>query len=140
NWGYETPPRQRAFAHSLIDLADIDIVHGHSSHHPKGIEIYKGKPILYGCGDFLNDYEGIEGYEEFRDDLVLMYFPGFEPQSGRLVEMTMTPLQIRNFRLSRPTQRDAAWIYKVLDRECRKLGARVEAVTEGRLALHWDNG
>jgi len=30
--------------------------------------------ILYGCGDFLNDYEGIRGYEEYRGDLALMYF------------------------------------------------------------------
>ncbi len=42
-----------------MDEAAVDIVHGHSSHHPKGIEAYKGKPILYGCGDFLSDYEGI---------------------------------------------------------------------------------
>jgi poly-gamma-glutamate synthesis protein (capsule biosynthesis protein) len=139
NWGYDIPRRQRTFAQTLIDLADIDIVHGHSSHHPKGIEIYKEKPILYGCGDFLNDYEGIEAYEGFRDDLVLMYFPSFEQESGRLVEMTMTPLQIRNFRLNRPTQRDFAWLYKVLDRECRKLGARVDAVNESRLALRWGN-
>jgi poly-gamma-glutamate capsule biosynthesis protein CapA/YwtB (metallophosphatase superfamily) len=30
------------------------------------IEGYRDRLILYGCGDFLNDYEGIKGYEEFR--------------------------------------------------------------------------
>jgi Bacterial capsule synthesis protein PGA_cap len=35
------------------------VVHGHSSHHPKGVEVYRQMRILYGCGDFLNDYEGI---------------------------------------------------------------------------------
>ena len=137
NWGYEVPARQRAFAYALIDLAGIDIVHGHSSHHPKGIEIYKGKPILYGCGDFLDDYEGIEGYEEFRDDLVLMYFPSIDLENGRLVEFKVTPLQIRNFRLNRPAHKDADWLRNVLDRECRPFGVRVDAAEEGRFALHW---
>ena len=31
--------------------------------------------VLYGCGDFLNDYEGIGGNEGFRGELGLMYFP-----------------------------------------------------------------
>ena len=37
-------------------------------------EVTKGKFIAYGAGDFLNDYEGVEGNESYRDDLVLMYF------------------------------------------------------------------
>ena len=44
-------------------------MHGH---HAQGVEVYKNKPILYGCGDFINDYEGISGYEVFRDDGALM--------------------------------------------------------------------
>jgi poly-gamma-glutamate capsule biosynthesis protein CapA/YwtB (metallophosphatase superfamily) len=66
NWGYEIPPEQVTFAHALIDVAGVDVVHGHSSHHVKGIEVYKDRLVLYGCGDFLNDYEGIRGYEQFR--------------------------------------------------------------------------
>ena len=71
NWGYRIPADQRRFAHALID-GGFDVVHGHSSHHPKGIEIYRRKLILYGCGDFINDYEGISGNEEYRGDLALM--------------------------------------------------------------------
>ena len=74
NWGYTVPAQQQLLAHRLIDEAGVDFIHGHSSHHPKGIEVYKNKLILYGCGDFLNDYEGIWGYESFRGDLGLMYF------------------------------------------------------------------
>lgn len=58
NWGYEIAREHRDFAHAVIDEAGIDLLHGHSSHHPMGIELYHGKAILYGCGDFLNDYEG----------------------------------------------------------------------------------
>jgi poly-gamma-glutamate synthesis protein (capsule biosynthesis protein) len=60
NWGYRVPAKHHRFAHALVEEAGVDLVHGHSSHHPKGIEVWKGKLILYGCGDFLNDYEGID--------------------------------------------------------------------------------
>jgi poly-gamma-glutamate capsule biosynthesis protein CapA/YwtB (metallophosphatase superfamily) len=39
NWGYNISSEQREFAHKLIDLASVDVIHGHSSHHPKGIEV-----------------------------------------------------------------------------------------------------
>lgn len=137
NWGYEIPREQRDFAHALIDLAGVDVVHGHSSHHPKAIEIYRGRPILYGCGDLLDDYEGIEGYDEFRDDLVLMYFPSIDPGNGRLIKFEMSPFQIRNFRLNRAAQEDVAWLRATLDRECDLFGTRVTMSEAGRLALRW---
>ncbi|MHC4180350.1 MAG: CapA family protein, partial [Planctomycetota bacterium] len=85
NWGYRVPDRHRDFARRLVGEAAVDVVHGHSSHHPKGIEVYEDCPILYGCGDFINDYEGIRGYEEFRGDLSLMYLPCLDRGSGRLL-------------------------------------------------------
>ncbi|HEX6135538.1 MAG TPA: CapA family protein [Longimicrobiales bacterium] len=134
NWGYEIPDSHRHFAHALIDRARIDLVHGHSSHHPKAIETHRGRPILYGCGDFLDDYEGIRGYEEYRDDLVLMYFPTLDPDSGRLIRLEMEPLRIRNFRLSTPSSADRAWLCATLGRECRRFGHDVRAV-DGSLIL-----
>jgi len=125
NWGYDIPDAWRRFAHRLIDDAGIHMIHGHSSHHPKGIELYKQKLILYGCGDFLNDYEGIAGCEAFRSDLVVMYLPKLSVSNGRLLELTMVPFQIRNFRLNRATRDDAAWLYRSLARESAKLGAQM---------------
>lgn len=66
NWGYRVDKRHRTVAHTLIDAGACDLLHGHSSHHPLGIEIYRGRPILSGCGDFINDYEG-SGMEVMRD-------------------------------------------------------------------------
>src|SRR5207247_6645779 len=83
NWGYEIQREQIAFAHRLIDEG-IAIVHGHSSHHVRALEVFNDRLILYGCGDFLTDYEGISGYERFRGDLALMYLIDFDPQSVRL--------------------------------------------------------
>ncbi len=137
NWGYEVSDEDRRFLHRLIEEAPISVLHCHSSHHPKGIEVYRGRLILYGCGDLLNDYEGIPGYEEYRGDLSLMYFAEIEAGSGALLALEMTPLQVRRFRLSRPSPTDIGWLQHRLDQQSRKLGARVSSTAEGRLALSW---
>jgi poly-gamma-glutamate synthesis protein (capsule biosynthesis protein) len=137
NWGWDVGRDERAFAHRLLDDAGVDLVHGHSSHHPKGIEVHRGKLVLYGCGDLLDDYEGITGYEQYRDDLMLLYFPALEPASGRLAALEMTPLRMRRFRLEHPPAADVEWLRATLDRESRRLGAEVELTAEGRLRLGW---
>ena len=53
NWGYEVPWQHSSFAHGLIDQGGVDMVFGHSSHHPKAVEVYNNKLILYGCGDLI---------------------------------------------------------------------------------------
>jgi poly-gamma-glutamate synthesis protein (capsule biosynthesis protein) len=138
NWGFGIPGEQRAFARRLIDDAGVDVVHGHSSHHVKGIEVHRDRPILYGCGDFLTDYEGISGYEEFRDDLGLMYFPTLDVPSGRLVRFTMTPTQIRRFQVNRAPAAGGQWLLDTLNREGRRLGTRVRGQPDCTLLLEWD--
>lgn len=137
NWGYAVPAPHQAFAHGLIDQCGVDVVHGHSSHHPMGIEVYRDRPILYGCGDFLNDYEGISGYESYRGDLSLMYFLDVGTASGKLLRLQMIPMQTRRFRLNRASARDTSWLRDRLDRESRQLGSQVVAGQNGVLALRW---
>lgn len=137
NWGYEIPGGQIGFAHLLVDDGGVDVVHGHSSHHPKAIEVYQGRLILYGCGDFLNDYEGIAGDEEFRDDLVVMYLPAIRTDDGTLACLTMVPFQIRNFRLNRASPKDTVWLADLFNKECRRFGAHVRHAADGALALDW---
>ena len=131
NWGYRVDEEQRAFAHALIDAGACDLLHGHSSHHPRGLEIYRDRLILYGCGDFITDYEGIEGYEQFRGDLALAYLPGFK-EDGALSELTVLPYQMRRFRLQRTTQADVAWLQATLDRESARFDTHL-ATKDGRL-------
>lgn len=137
NWGYEIPDAHREFAHALIDEAQVDAIHGHSSHHPLGIEIYRDRPILYGCGDFINDYEGIGGREEFRGDLSLMYFPRFELATGRLVRLRLVPCRIQRFRLHPASEAETEWFRMTLDRESASLGSRVVAAADGTLDVVW---
>ncbi len=139
NWGYGIPDDQRRFAHALIDRTDVSVIHGHSSHHPKAIEVYRNQLILYGCGDSLNDYEGIRGYEEYRDDLALMYFADIDLANGNLHGLEIVPLQIRRFQLVRPSKEDISWMQQTLDRESRKFGAGVMLhPDDGRLSLSWN--
>ena len=137
NWGYEIPHAQIKFAHKLLDSADIDIIHGHSSHHPIGIEIYNDKPIIYGCGDFINDYEGISGYDEFRADLTLMYFLRMAPVTGKLISLELVPMQIQRFQLHRASDLDVQWLHNTLNRECRKFNNSVELTDENTLIVSW---
>lgn len=135
NWGYAIPDGHKEFAHELIDNAGVDIIHGHSSHHFRPLEVYKGKLIIYGSGDFLNDYEGISGHEEFKSDLVLMYFASIDSLTGKLVHLQMTPMQIKQFRLNRISRADALWVKETLNRVSKKLGIRVQLNEDNTLSL-----
>ena len=137
NWGYEIDDRQQQFALKLIDLANIDIIHGHSAHHVKGIEVYNNKLILYGCGDFLNDYEGIRGHEMYRGDLALMYFPSVDPSTGNLLHLTMVPTQMKKLRINRANDSDAQWLLTTLNREGKKLGTSVKQENDSSFSLKW---
>ena len=134
NWGYGVPREHVRFAHRLID-GGVDIVHGHSSHHPRPIEVYRGRIILYGCGDFINDYEGIGGHEDYRSDLSLMYFVTLNPASGDLLRLRMTPMQIRQMSLHRATPEDARWLTDTLARISSGFGSWIEPADDGGLLL-----
>jgi poly-gamma-glutamate synthesis protein (capsule biosynthesis protein) len=124
NWGYDISASQVRFARRLID-GGVDVVHGHSSHHPRPIELFRGKLIVYGCGDLINDYEGISGHEEVRDDLVVMYFPSIDAETGRVIEMEMMPMQLRGLSLHRAGPEDARWLCHTIDRISAPRGAPV---------------
>ena len=61
-----SPAHPRSLVHTLppplflcrlVDELGVDMLYGHSSHHIRGAEVYKGKLVLYGAGDIVNDYE-----------------------------------------------------------------------------------
>jgi poly-gamma-glutamate capsule biosynthesis protein CapA/YwtB (metallophosphatase superfamily) len=136
NWGYDIPEAHVQFAHRLIDNG-IDLVHGHSSHHPRPIEVYRDKLVLYGCGDFLNDYEGIHGHERYRGDLALMYFPTVDPATGKLRALAMTPMQVRRMKLHYASQCDAEWLHVTLNRISEPFGCHVDMLVNRTLALQF---
>ncbi len=83
NWGYVPESGHVEFAHALIE-AGAGLVFGHSSHVFRGIEFYKGRPIIYGAGDFVDDY-AVDPIE--RNDQGFIYLvetPGGIPRGLRL--------------------------------------------------------
>jgi poly-gamma-glutamate synthesis protein (capsule biosynthesis protein) len=137
NWGYGIPEEHRRFARGLVAVAGADLVHGHSSHHPRAPEVFRGRLILYGCGDLINDYEGIEGKEEYRSELALMYFPVLETGTGRLLRLAMAPMHMRQFRLNRPAPAELRWLAGTLDREAGRFGAGARLGADGWIELVW---
>jgi len=136
NWGYEIPRNQIAFAHRLIEEG-VAIVHGHSSHHVKAIEVFKERLILYGCGDFVTDYEGISGYEMLRGDLALMYLIEIDSRSGELIAARLVPMRMRRFRLERASAADAEWLCNLLNQLSKPFATQTRLDNDDRLTLHW---
>src|SRR4051794_39541364 len=59
HWGIHNLPAELAdyepeLGRAVVD-AGADLVLGHHQHIVKGVEVYRGKPILYGLGNFLFD-------------------------------------------------------------------------------------
>ncbi|MFG2111684.1 CapA family protein [Streptomyces sp. NPDC048718] len=128
NWGYALAPDEVAFGHALVD-AGADLVHGHSSHHPRPLEVYRGRLVLHGCGDLVNDYEGISGPLGYRDDLRLLYFVSVRDEDGTLAEVRLVPLRSRRLRLERAKERDTHWLHETLDRISGPYGMRITLAT-----------
>jgi poly-gamma-glutamate capsule biosynthesis protein CapA/YwtB (metallophosphatase superfamily) len=134
NWGHDVPGDQIRFAHDLIE-GGVDVVHGHSSHHPRGIEIYHGKLILYGCGDFIDDYEGIGGHERYRPDLRLQYYSTLAADSGTLIDLRMVPMQARRMRLEIAARRDTEWLWASITGASRDFGTHLRLGGDDTLLL-----
>ena len=74
----------------------------------QGIAIFEDKLIIYGNGDLISDYEGIDnGYESiFRGDLACLFFPQIFFETGTLVELIIVPFKLRNVSLHFPVEAD----------------------------------
>jgi poly-gamma-glutamate synthesis protein (capsule biosynthesis protein) len=120
NWGYDIPAHHRRFAYYLIDNANVDLIHGHSSHHFRPVEIYHGKLILYGCGDLINDYEIIDNWE--RDAYLswasIAYFPKYDMMTKKIVGLTLVPFKIKNMKLELSSYEEMAKITSRFNQIC----------------------
>ena len=90
NWGYQAPIAHVRFAHSLVE-AGADIVFGHSGHVFRGVELYRGRPIMYCTGNFVDDY-AVDEVE--RNDQSFVFI--VEVIAGRLRSVQLHPTVIRD--------------------------------------------
>ncbi len=99
--------------------------------------MYHDRPILYGCGDLINDYEGIRGHENYRPDLRLLYLLTMDPAAGRLQQLELVPVRICRFRLALASTEERTWLQQTLTRESGAMGTVIEVTDGGRLFVRW---
>ncbi len=115
NWGSPSAEIQ-ALAHELLDLG-TDFYWGHSNHTPQGIELYRGKAILYSSGDFIDDYMVDE---DERNDLSFLFVLGVE--RGRVAHIRFHPVRIENCRVRLARDQDVLFLQKTMQAKCAALG------------------
>ena len=137
NWVFKIPSSHIQFAHTLVDNGYVDIIHGHSSHHMLSMEIYKEKPVLYGCGDFINDYEGIDTQQIFRDDISMMFFITMNTKNKKLKNVNLVPLIKYQFSLRKPSEEDIKRMESDLNQMGVQFNNRVKKDPNGTFLLQW---
>ena len=129
NFGHDIDPAERSFFRRLIDEAGFDLIHCHSSHHVKAIELHAGRPILYGTGDLIDDYEGIANsppVATLRPELGTIALAQFSPTIGTCSELLLRATRVRRLRVQRADPDETAIVCAILDRESAQFGTRIE--------------
>jgi poly-gamma-glutamate synthesis protein (capsule biosynthesis protein) len=129
HWGpnMRLSPRRRfrAFAHTAIDYG-VDIIHGHSAHIVQGVEIYKGRPILYDTGNFVDDYRK---FPFLPDDVSFVFL--LDLQVGGLQRLRMVPIRLHPAPLRIATGRDRRSINRRLRQRSAAVGTMLVECADG---------
>ncbi|KAI9669676.1 MAG: hypothetical protein M1831_007372 [Alyxoria varia] len=108
NYSWEPANEIHSLAHWLVDECGVDIIHGHSSHHVQGVEKYKDSVIIYGCGDFVDDYALVADY---RNDLSAVWRVSVVEEGvdtkPRIEKLEVFPTKIKQFQACRLEQNEA---------------------------------
>lgn len=115
NWGAPSQA-MRAFAHDVLDLG-ADCYWGHSNHTPQGIELYRGRPILYSSGDFIDDY-AVDANE--RNDLSFLFLLDLEQDKVARIRLVPTAIEDCRVRLAKGPER--SFLERTMQRKCAAFG------------------
>jgi len=139
NWGVEVPQAHQQFSRRLIELGAADLVHGHSSHHPRPVEVYRGRLILYGCGDLINDYEGIASQRSHDPSAVCLYFAQISRASGALQRLEIVPMQLRRLQLVKAHAAARRSLQSLFENDRLRYRTRLQAQPDGSWQLDWQS-
>lgn len=121
----ESPdPDKIKFAHQLIDLG-VDIIHGHSAHVFQGIELYKGKIIIFDAGDFIDDYV-VDG--ELRNDRSFLF--EIEIADKKIIGLRLIPVIIKNMQVNFAVAADKEWSIARMQYLSRAFGTKIKDTGE----------
>lgn len=118
----------RAFAQAVIDRG-ADVYYGHSAHLVQGIEVYRGRPILYDTGDFLDDY-AVDPV--LRNDRSCLFRLAVE--RGGVVGLDIVPVALSYARVERAQGDEREAILDRVTRLSAELGTSL-VPRDGRLEL-----
>lgn len=118
NWGYEPLAAHVRFGHALIE-AGANIVFGHSGHIFQGVELYKGRPIMYCTGNFIDDY-AVDEVDRNDESFVFM----LEMDGARMTRMTLWPTVISGSQARMAQGERARAIALKMAQLCERLGTR----------------
>lgn len=124
NWGAPSKEIQ-ALAHELIDMG-ADLYWGHSNHTPQGIELYKGKAILYSSGDFVDDYMVDKGE---RNDLSFLFM--LDVEQGRIALIKLHPTCTEDLGVRLADEQEREFLVRTIQSKCRTFGTVMDV--EGRV-------
>lgn len=119
NWGNPSKSMQ-ALAHDLIDMG-ADLYWGHSNHTPQGIELYKGKAILYSTGDFVDDY-WVDKDE--RNDLSFLFM--LEVERDRIARIRLHPTCTEDLGVRVANEQETSFLKKTMHMKCAAFGVKIE--------------
>lgn len=124
------PPDFRRFARAAIDRG-VDLWFGHSAHLTQGVELYRGRPILYDTGDFLDDY-AVD--PDLRNDRSFLFRVELEAGVPRRLELLPVALSFARVSLAVGGEREE--ILRRMEGLSRDLGTAL-ARSESGLELRW---
>jgi poly-gamma-glutamate capsule biosynthesis protein CapA/YwtB (metallophosphatase superfamily) len=120
-------PAFREFARALIE-AGADVFHGHSAHVFQGIEVWRGRPILYDCGEFVDDY-AVDPL--LRNDWGLLF--GLEVDGRGVRRVELTPLRIDDCQVNRAVGED----FEAIAHRIRELSAEMGTALQREGSRLW---
>lgn len=118
NWGYEPLAAHVRFGHALVE-AGADIIFGHSGHVFRGVELYRGRPIMYCTGNFIDDY-AVDEIDRNDESFVFTV----EMDGARMTRMTLRPTVIAGCQARMAQSERAKAIALKMARLCERLGTR----------------
>ena len=99
--------------------------------------MHRGKLILYGCGDLINDYEGIGAHGKLRSDVGCLYFATIGARGAALQRLDIVPLQLKRFRLCAADADARGFLEPIFNVDGCGLGPLATAHTLPGWSLRW---
>lgn len=120
NWDTSPTDSQVDFGRWLIERG-FDVVHGHSAHVLQGVEVYRGRPIIYDAGDFVDDYVQQSDVQNKRSALFELVVT-----DGRLDRLRVRPTEI-GYRAATMADPEASeWVRETVRERSEALGTKVK--------------